>query len=171
MTCRYHASFSAETAAAVRNYCCQSNRLVRRALKAQIHNFYMRERKKMYNQRRKTFFVNAGSFFLLVDVEEIRVRPLYMGPDIQTQDQKQSIRKYQPFSENGSGFVQNAQIQILIRNFCCSGEDPFLRGLLLNVGFLESLTHLPFRLVPPRSSVLFNCISMYIQNGHRKISL
>ena len=40
------------------------------------------------------------------------------------------------------------------------GEDPFLRGLLLNAGVLESLNHLPFRFRAKKnhSSILKNAI-------------
>jgi len=64
-------------------------------------------------------------------------------------------------------FLQRQRLQYTIVVVNQTGEDPFLRGLLLNAGVLESLAHLPYRPdcfilhdvdhIPERLSLVYQC--------------
>jgi len=63
--------------------------------------------------------------------------------------------------------LQRQRLQYTIVVVNQTGEDPFLRGLMLNVGFLEALSHLPFRPdcfflhdvdhIPERQGMVYQC--------------
>jgi len=64
-------------------------------------------------------------------------------------------------------FLQRQRLQYTIVVVNQTGEDPFLRGLMLNVGFLETLSRLPFRPdcfflhdvdhIPERQGMVYQC--------------